>query len=26
LFAGKENAQTVAKLIKDTGDSMWGKT
>jgi multiple sugar transport system substrate-binding protein len=26
LFAGKENAQTVAKMIKDQGDSMWGKT
>ena len=26
LFAGKENAQTVAKMIKDAGDSMWGKS
>jgi hypothetical protein len=26
LFAGKENAQTVTKMIKDQGDSMWGKS
>jgi multiple sugar transport system substrate-binding protein len=26
LFAGKENAQTITKMIKDQGDSMWGKT
>jgi multiple sugar transport system substrate-binding protein len=26
LFAGKENAQTVTKAIKDQGDSMWAKT
>ena len=26
LFAGKEDAKTVAKAIKDQGDSMWGKT
>jgi hypothetical protein len=26
LFAGKENAQTVTKMIKEQGDSMWAKT
>jgi multiple sugar transport system substrate-binding protein len=26
LFAGKEDARTVTKMIKDQGDSMWGKT
>jgi multiple sugar transport system substrate-binding protein len=26
LFAGKEDARTVTKMIKDQGDPMWGKT
>ncbi len=26
LFAGKEDARTVTRMIKDQGDSMWGKT
>jgi multiple sugar transport system substrate-binding protein len=26
LFAGKEDARTVTRMIKEQGDSMWGKT
>ena len=25
LFAGKESTQTITKMIKDQGDSMWGR-